>query len=165
MPEVWTALVGIAPDAPSDNFSRLGARRDFKDLRGVGRVSRSFIGVALIFAATQTAADDLAAAQPKPGPRHAAKSKTVKPAQSQRSGLADIPFSNPYAPPTGAGKGAGAEFPVAQRVAPADPKGDLSFTYKWKGSNGPVDPFWNIRSAPGSEAPGDSFLGGLKLGF
>ena len=165
MPEVWTALVGVAPDAPSDNLSRLGGRRGFKDLRGVGRVSRSFIGVALIFAATHAAADDPAPAQPKTGPRHAAKSRTVKPAQSQGSGLGDIPFSNPYAPPVGAGKDAGTEFPAAQRAAPADPKGDLSLTYKWKGSNGPVDPFWNIRSAPGSEAPGDSFLGGLKLGF
>ncbi len=129
------------------------------------RVSRSLIGVALIFAATQAAADALAAAQPKPGPRHAAKSKTVKPAQSQRSGLADIPFSNPYAPPVAAAKGPGAEFPAAERVAPADPKGDLSLTYKWKATNDPTDPYWHVRSAPGSEAPGNSFLGGLKLGF
>jgi hypothetical protein len=131
----------------------------------VGRVSRSFIGVALIVAATQAAADALTPEQPKPGPPHAAKSKTVKPARPRGSGLADIPFSNPYAPPAGAGKSAGAEFPAAQRAAPTDPKGDLSLTYKWKGSNDPVDPFWNIRSAPGSEAPGDSFMGGLKLGF
>jgi hypothetical protein len=41
----------------------------------------------------------------------------------------------------------------------------VSLTYKWKASNDPVDPYWNMRSAPGSEAPGDSFLGGLKLGF
>jgi hypothetical protein len=131
----------------------------------VGRVSRSFIGVALIVAATQAAADDLTPAQPKPGPPHAAKSKTVKPAQSQGSGLADIPFSNPYAPPVGAGKSAGAEFPAAQKAAPTDPKGDLSFTYKWKATNDPTDPYWHVRSAPGSEAPGDSFMGGLKLGF
>jgi hypothetical protein len=31
MLEVWTALVGIAPDAPSDNFPWLGGRRGFKD--------------------------------------------------------------------------------------------------------------------------------------
>jgi hypothetical protein len=119
----------------------------------------------LIVAATQAAADDLAPAPPKPGPHHAAKSKTVKPAQSQSSGLADIPFSNPYAPPVGACENAGAEFPAAQRAAPTDPKGNVSLTYKWKASNDPVDPYWNMRSAPGSEAPGDSFLGGLKLGF
>ena len=95
----------------------------------------------------------------------AAKSKTVKPAQSQGSGLADIPFSNPYAPPVGAGKSAGAELPGAQRAAPPDPKGDLSFIYKWKATNDPTDPHWHVRSAPGSEAPGDSFMGGLKLGF
>ena len=131
----------------------------------MGRVSWSFIGVALIVGGTQAAGEDFTSAQPKPGAQHAAKSKTVKPAQSQGSGLADIPFSNPYAPPVGAGKSAGAEFPAAQRAAPADPKGDLSLTYKWKANNDPVDPYWNIRSAPGSEAPGDSFLGGLKLGF
>ena len=131
----------------------------------MGRVGRSFIGVALIAAATQAAAEDRTPPQPKPGPPHAAKSKTVKPTRSQGSGLADIPFSNPYAAPVGAAKSAGAEFPAAQRAAPADPKGDLSLTYKWKANNDPVDPYWNIRSAPGSEAPGDSFLGGLKLGF
>jgi hypothetical protein len=131
----------------------------------MGRVSWSFTGVALIFAATQAAADQFAPAPPKPGLQHAAKSKTVKPAQSQSSGLADVPFSNPYAPPVGAGKSAGAGLPTPQRAAPIEPKGNVSLTYKWKGNNSPVDPFWNIRSAPGSEAPGDSFMGGLKLGF
>jgi hypothetical protein len=119
----------------------------------------------LIVAATQAAADDLVPAQPRPGPLHAAKGKTVKPAQSPGSGPAHIPFSNPYAPPIGAGKGAGSEFPAAQRAAPVDPKGDLSLTYKWKATNDPTDPYWHVRSAPGSEAPGDSFMGGLKLGF
>ena len=120
----------------------------------MGRVSRSFVGVALIVAATQAAADDLAPAPTKPGPHHAAKSKTVKGAQSQSSGLADTPFSNPYAPPVGASKNAGVEFPAAKTAAPTDPKANLSLTYKWKASNDPVDPFWDIRSAPGSEAPG-----------
>jgi hypothetical protein len=115
-------------------------------------------------AATPAAANDLTPEQPKHGPPRAAMSKTVKPAQSRGSGLAGIPFSNPYAPPVGAGKTTGAEFPAARSAAPVDPKGDLSLTYKWKGSNNPVDP-WNIRSAPGSEAPGDSFMAGLKLGF
>jgi hypothetical protein len=131
----------------------------------MGRVSRSFILLALIVAATQAAADPVAPAPPNPGPQHAAKSKAVKPAQSQSSGLTDVPFSNPYAPPVGAGKSAGAGLPTPQRAAPIEPKGNLSLTYKWKGSNDPVDPFWNIRSAPDSEAPGDSFMGGLKLGF
>jgi hypothetical protein len=131
----------------------------------MGRVSWSLIGVALIVAATQAAADQFAPAPPKPGLQHAAKSKTVKPARSQSSGLADVPFSNPYAPPVGAGKSAGAGLSAPQRAAPIEPKGNVSLTYKWKGSNSPVDPFWNIRSAPGSEAPGDSFMGGLKLGF
>ena len=131
----------------------------------MGRYSRSFIEVALIVAATQAAADDLTPSQPKPGLPHATKSKTVTPPRSQGSGLADIPFSNPYAPPVGGGKTTGAEFPAARSAAPVEPKGDLSLTYKWKANNDPVDPFWNIRSAPGSEAPGDSFMGGLKLGF
>ena len=115
----------------------------------MGRVSWSFIGIGLIVAVTQAAAEGLTPAQPKPVPAHAAKSKTVKPAQSQGSGLTDIPFSNPYAPPVGAGKGAAAEFPAAQRAAPVDPKGDLSLTYKWKANHDPIDPYWNIRSAPG----------------
>ena len=119
----------------------------------------------MIVAATQATADDLTPAPPKPGPPRAAKSKTVKPVQPRGSGLTDIPFSNPYAPPVDAGKSAGTDFPAAQRTAPADPKGNLSFTAKWKASNDPVDPYWNMRSAPGSEAPGDSFMGGLKLGF
>jgi hypothetical protein len=131
----------------------------------VGRFSRSFIGVALIVAATQAAADDLTPSQPKPGPPHAAKSKTVKPTQALGSGLADVPFSNPYAPPIGAGKTTGAQFPAVQRTAPVDPKGNLSLTYKWKANNEPTDPYWTLRSAPGAEAPGDTFLGGLKLGF
>jgi hypothetical protein len=133
--------------------------------RGVGRISRRFIAFAMTVAATQASADGLVAAQPKSNPPHAAKSKTVRPPRSQGPGLADIPFSNPYAPPVGAGKSTGAEFPAAGSAAPVDPKGDLSLTYKWKANNDPVDPFWNIRSAPGSEAPGESFMGGLRLGF
>ena len=131
----------------------------------MGRVSWSFIGVALIVGGTQAAGEDFTSAQPKPGAQHAAKSKILKPTKPNSAGPTKIPFSNPYAPPVGAGKSAGAEFPAAQRQAPVDPKGHMSFTYKWKASNDPVDPYWNMRSAPGSEAPGDSFLGGLKLGF
>ncbi len=131
----------------------------------MGPVGWSFIGAALIVAATQAAANDLTPQQPKPGPAHAAKSKAVKPARSQGSGPADIPFSNPYAPPVGAGKSTDAKFPAAERAVPVDPKGHLSFSYKWKASNDPTDPYWHLRSAPGSEAPGDSFMGGLKLGF
>jgi hypothetical protein len=130
----------------------------------VGPVSRNVIGVALIVAATQAAANDLAATQPKQSPPHAA-SKTVKPAQPSGSGLADIPFSNPYAPPIGGGKTTGAQFPAAKTAPPVDPKSNLSLTYKWKANNEATDPYWTLRSAPGAEAPGDTFLGGLKLGF
>jgi hypothetical protein len=41
----------------------------------------------------------------------------------------------------------------------------VSFTYKWHATNEPVDPYWHVRNAPGADAPGSSFLGGLKLGF
>ena len=128
----------------------------------------SFVGVVSILAATQAAAEDLTPAHSRHGPPHAAVSKAAKPrSRGSGSGLAGTPFSDPYAPPigAGAGPGPGAEFPAAHRAVPVAPKGDLSLTYKWKANNDPVDPYWNIRSAPGSEAPGDSFLGGLKLGF
>jgi hypothetical protein len=131
----------------------------------VGSISRGFFGVALVVAATQASADGLVPAQPKSTPPHTVKSKIVRPPRPQGSDSAGVPFSNPYAPPVGAGKTTGAEFPAAKSAPPVDPKGNLSLTYKWKGSNDPIDPFWNIRSAPGSEAPGDLFMGGLKLGF
>jgi hypothetical protein len=133
-----------------------------------GRRSSRRAAFLALFGAAAVATHALADELPARGSEsagHAAKNKIAKPAKPKSPGLTDIPFSNPYAPPVGAGKTTGAEFPTAQRAAPADPKGNLSLTYKWKGSNDPVDPFWNIRSAPGSEAPGDSFMGGLKLGF
>jgi hypothetical protein len=113
----------------------------------------------------QAIADDLSAASPTAPPRPAAKSKVVKPPATQGQSLGGIPFSNPYAPPVGAGKATSGNFPAARTATPVDPKGGVSFTYKWHASNAPVDPYWNIRNEYGPEGPGSKFLGGLKLGF
>jgi len=129
------------------------------------RVWLSLLGAVCVFAAAGALADELNPTQPKPALPQAPKSKIVKPAQSTNSGLADVPFSNPYAPPVGAGKSAGAEFPAAQRGAPVDPKGGMSFTYKWRATNEPFDPYWQVRKSSGPDAPGNTFMGGLKLGF
>lgn len=116
-------------------------------------------------------ADDLAAQQPRAPATSAAKAKAkplkpANPGSSQTDGLGGVKFSNPYAPPEGAGKATTAGgFPAAGSARAVDPKGGVSFTYKWKASNDPVDPYWHVRSAPGSDPPGDQFMGGLKLGF
>jgi hypothetical protein len=115
----------------------------------------------------QAIADDLSAAPPQAPPPPAAKSKVVQPPATQGQSLSDIQFSNPYAPPVGAGKATGAGLPAPQRAAPIDPKGGVSFTYKWHATNEPVDPYWHVlqRNSPAADAPGSKFLGGLKLGF
>jgi hypothetical protein len=115
----------------------------------------------------QAIADDLSAAPPIAPPPPAAKSKVVKPPATQGQSLGDIQFSNPYAPPVGAGKATGAGLPAPRSAAPVDPKGGVSFTYKWHATNEPVDPYWHVlqRNSPGADAPGSKFLGGLKLGF
>jgi hypothetical protein len=125
----------------------------------------SFIGAACVVVPMQAAADDLPAPQPNAAPPPAAKSKVVKPPTTQGQSLKDIQFSNPYAPPVGAGKATTGNFPAAQKATPVGPKGGMSFTYKWHASNAPVDPYWNIRNEYGPEGPGSRFLGGLKLGF
>ena len=118
-------------------------------------------------ACTQALGDDLAGQQPQPpsvsGPKAKAQ-KPAKPAPSRADGLGAVKFSNPYAPPEGAGKATGGDFSAARRAAPVDPKGGVSFTYKWHATNEPVDPYWHVRD-PGPDAPGSAFLGGLKLGF
>jgi hypothetical protein len=129
----------------------------------MGRTGLILIGAACVAAASCALAGELPPSGSEPAGQ--GKSKILKPTKPNSAGPTKIPFSNPYAPPVGAGKSAGAEFPAARRQAPVDPKGHMSFTYKWKASNDPVDPYWNMRSAPGSEAPGNKFMGGLKLGF
>jgi hypothetical protein len=113
----------------------------------------------------QAHADDLTDQLPQPPRTSKAKAlKPAKPAPSQADDLGGVKFSNPYAPPEGAGKATGGDFSAARRAAPVDPKGGVSFTYKWHATNEPVDPYWHVRD-PGPDAPGSSFLGGLKLGF
>ena len=125
----------------------------------------SFAWIAFIVASAHAPADDLSATSPKPARSQAAKAKTVKPPATKGDSLSDVPFSNPYAPPVGAGKATGGDFPAAQRAAPVDPKGDVSFTYKWHATGDPVDPYNAVTHKAGPDGPGDTFMGGLKLGF
>ena len=68
-------------------------------------------------------------------------------APSRASGLSSIKFSDPYAPPVGAGKKAAAQFPTAESEEPSgSPQGGFSLT-------------------AGREAPDAPFTGGLKLRF
>jgi hypothetical protein len=41
----------------------------------------------------------------------------------------------------------------------------MSFTYKWRATNEPFDPYWQVRKSYGQDGPGNTFMGGLKLGF
>lgn len=119
------------------------------------------LGVLSGFAAAQANADDLAASKAASARKPA---KATMPSARTQDGLG-VKFSNPCAPPEGTAQPKGPEFPAAQRATPTDPKGGVSVSAKWKATGGPIDPFWDIRSSPGQEAPGDSFMGGLKLGF
>ena len=113
----------------------------------------------------QARADDVAAPQPKPAHASKARAKPANQAQPQADGLGEIQFSNPYAPPEGAAGKKAADFPVGARPAPTQPKGDVSFSYKWHATNEPVDVYNVVRHSAGPEGPGDTFMGGLKLGF
>jgi hypothetical protein len=121
-------------------------------------------------ASTQALADELAAPQLPPSTSAAkAMAKPLKPARpgSSQAGGLDEKFSNPYAPPEGAGKATGARnFPATGSAGAVDPKGGMSFTYKWHATNEPFDPYWQLRhNEYGPDGPGNTFLGGLKLGF
>src|SRR5271166_69197 len=118
--------------APKGSFVRVRARMGGRKRKGAGmRLGRiGFVWIAFVAASTQASADDLSATQPKPARSHAAKTKIVGPAAPKGDGLSGIPFSDPYAPPVGAGKATGGGFPAAAKAAPKDPQGDLSFTYK-----------------------------------
>jgi hypothetical protein len=131
----------------------------------MGRIGLSLIGAVCVIAPMQARADDLPPTRAKAAPPHAAKTKGGKPATAKGQTVGDIPFSNPYAPPVGAGKVARGEFPAAKTAAPVDPKGGMSFTYKWHATSEPTDPYWHVRNEYGPDGPGSSFLGGLKLGF
>ena len=143
-------------------------RRDWRRERiraDMSRIGLSLIGAICVIVPIQASADDLPTASSEPVKLHAAKGKAAKPPAAKGEALGGIPFSNPYAPPVGAGKGTGEQFPAAKTAAPVDPKGGVSFTYKWHATAQPTDPFWNVRNEYGPDGPGASFLGGLKLGF
>jgi hypothetical protein len=143
-------------------------RRDWRRERiraDMSRIGLSLIGAICVIAPMQASADDLPAAPPEPVKPHAAKVRAAKPPAAKGEALGDIQFSNPYAPPAGAGKGTDEEFPAAKTAAPVDPKGGVSFTYKWHATPQPTDAFWNVRNEYGPDGPGSTFLGGLKLGF
>ena len=129
------------------------------------RFRLGFIMALCALASIEAMADDLPAAQARSARPHSTKTKIVKPAPSNGDGFGGAQFSNPYAPPVGAGKAAGADFPIPPLAAPTDPKGDVSLTYKWRANNNPVDKYNDAvrQSAPGG--PGDAFMGGLKFGF
>ena len=94
-------------------------------------------------ACTQALADDLTPPQSQPPPTSGPKAKAPKPAKlarSQADGLGAIKFSNQYAPPEGAEMATGADFSAARTAMPVDPKGGVSFTYKWRATNEPADP-------------------------
>ena len=81
--------------------------------------------------------------------RHArthAKVANVANSASQSRGLGGIKFSNPYAPPVGAGKTAIAPFPAMLTDDPVEPKGDISFM-------------------AGRDSPDEPMTGGVKLRF
>jgi hypothetical protein len=131
----------------------------------MSRVRLILIGAICVVAPMSARADDQSVAPPKAVAPHTVKAKAAKPPATKGETLSDIPFSNPYAPPVGAGKGAGGDFPAAHAATPVDPKGGVSFTYKWHATPQPADPFWNVHNEYGPDGPGSTFLGGLKLGF
>jgi hypothetical protein len=108
-------------------------------------------------ACAQARANDLSAAQPQPSrtaPAKANSAKLHKVTPSRTDELDGVKFSHPYAPPVGAGKAAGGDFPAVQRAAPIAPKGDVSFTYKWHATNDPVDPYNAVTHKEGPRRPG-----------
>ena len=120
------------------------------------------IGLACAALAGEAWADE-AASPAKPAHRHA-KATVSKADAAKADGLAGVKFSDPYAPPEGAGQAKTGDFRAADRAPPAEPKSDLSLTYKWRASNAPNDPYDHVRHLT-PDGPGDAFMGGLKLGF
>ena len=102
--------------------------------------------VALIYAVAGTAeAEDASVPQSRPTPPHEAKTTTLK-AGAKSWGLGDIQFSDPYAPPVGAGKTTIARFPTVPSEPPVAPQGGMSLT-------------------AGRDSPDAPFTGGLKFRF
>jgi hypothetical protein len=78
--------------------------------------------------------------------REYVKAAAVADSTSQKEGLAGVNFSDPYAPPVGAGKTTAARFPALPIDHPVEPQGGLSLT-------------------AGRDAPNEPMTGGLKLRF
>ena len=131
---------------------------------GMTLVRFSFVMAVCFVPSTQASADDLSATQPNPARAHPAKT-IAKPAAPKDDGLSAVKFSDPYASPVGTAKTKTGDFPAVVGPSPTQPKGDVSFTYKWHATNEPIDPYNSVRHTAGPDGPGDTFMGGLKFGF
>lgn len=126
----------------------------------------SIVCLALAFAASSAVADETAPVKPRKPPARAAHAKAAKSPSEQAGGLQDVKFSDPKAPPVGAGAASTrSAFATAASGAPKDPAANVSLGLKWRATNEPVDPYDAIRHTSGPDGPGDTFEGGVKLGF
>ncbi|MGO9420345.1 hypothetical protein [Roseiarcus sp.] len=103
-------------------------------------------GLACLFALTQASAEEVSVVPQNSVQPHRTKAKIVKPDASKAASPGHIAFSNPYAPPVGAGKLKSTDFTLPERPLPADPQGGFSIT-------------------AGRESPDAPMTGGLKFRF
>ena len=131
----------------------------------MSRIGLSLIGAICVIAPMQASADDLPAAPPGPVKPHAAKVKAAKPPAAKGEALGDIPFSNPYVLPVGAGKGAGGEFPQPRRPRRSTQRAGCRSPTNGMQRLSLQTRFGTCATQYGPDGPGSTFLGGLKLGF
>jgi hypothetical protein len=112
--------------------------------------------------ASPALADNDFAPKAKKTPTHA---KSAETAPSQPGNPQTIKFSDPYARPIGAGQPSKSDFPPAATGAPKEPAGGVSFGVKWHATNSPNYPYEHVLPTAGAEGSGDTFEGGIKLGF
>ncbi len=110
-------------------------------------------------------ADEIAPSKSKKPPAHAARERAAKAAAQQSGGLRDVRFSDPNAPPVGAATPTNSGFAPAAIGAPKEEAGGISLGLKWRAANQPIDPYDAVRHTSGPDGPGDTFEGGIKLGF
>jgi hypothetical protein len=111
------------------------------------RLCVTLLCLASAVAWTQASAESPSAGPLRAARPHAAKARTSEHAALKTASVGEIHFSDPYAPPVGAGKKSAAQFPTAESEEPsASPQGGFSLT-------------------AGREAPDAPFTGGLKLRF
>lgn len=130
------------------------------------RISMACLASAIAF--SSAIADEIAPPKPSRTPAHAAKpphAKSAKPAADQAGGLLGVKFSDPNAPPVGAAPAPDGGFAPAANGTPAEPASGVSLGVKWHATNEPIDPYDAIRHTSGPDGPGDTFEGGIKLGF